>query len=268
MLPEVLYHYTDVEGAVAILDSGEMWATRTKHLNDATEIEHGRELAISVADELMLKGGERDPTLFIRERLADDGLTDWRTTEYLSASAVVSFTATRDDLLHWQSYGRQGSGVALSFDASQLLQLSTTDPMPVAPAFQLLKVRYEESEKRQLLEELYRYHDTELSLRLEEPDFEGDPLDEMYMRAITFCAALTTFKGELWKQENEWRLTTTVHGPWRVRDEGVEFVPLAVRTPGAGLPLNEILVGSKVSSSDHDRAHRNSPLVRSGVPHL
>lgn len=251
-LPRLLYHYTDVKGALGILDSGELWATRTKHLNDATEISHGRELAISVAEEIMLEMGRRDPVLFIRERLADEGLTDWRTIEHLGLSAVASLTETRDDLFHWQSYGHRGAGVSLAFDGSELARLSSIDPMPVAPEFQLLKVRYEEDEKRQLLAQIYRYHDDQMSKLFADPDFEGDSLDETYMRAVTFCAALATFKGEPWKQENEWRLATTVLGPWSVRGDGVEFVRLPVRVPGGGLPLKEILVGSKVSADDRE----------------
>jgi hypothetical protein len=273
-LPGVLYHYTDVEGALGILESGELWATRTKHLNDATEIEHGRQIAISVADEILPEMDNRDPTLFIRERLADENLTDWRTTEYLGASAVASLTATRDDLLHWQSYGRSGAGVSIAFDPSELARLSSLEPMPVAPEFQLLKVRYEDDEKRQLLTEIYRYHDERMSKLFADPDYEGDSLDECYMRAITFCAALATFKGEPWRQENEWRLATTVLGSWSVRGDGLEFVRLPILDPDGGLPIIEVLLGSKVSDDDREvlealaakKSNHAVRLTRSSVP--
>jgi len=272
-LPEVLYHYTDVAGVRGILESGELWATRTRCLNDTTEIEHGRRLAIEVADDLLPDMINQDPTLFIRQRLDGEKLTSWSVSEYLGVSAVVAFTESRDELLHWQSYGRRGAGVALAFDAGGLAALSSTKRMAVAPEFQLLKVRYDDAEKRDLLKEIYRYHDTEMTRLFANPECELDPLDECYGRAVTFCAALATFKGIEWRHENEWRLATSVLGPWESRGDEVEYVRLPVLLDGV-VPVLEIIAGSQVPGDDADalgqlaseRAGRSVEVGRSRVP--
>ena len=36
-LPEILYHYTDQNGLLGIIERSEMWATKVQYMNDATE---------------------------------------------------------------------------------------------------------------------------------------------------------------------------------------------------------------------------------------
>jgi hypothetical protein len=36
-----IYHYTDLKGALGILQTGQLWFTERAHLNDPTEIQYG-----------------------------------------------------------------------------------------------------------------------------------------------------------------------------------------------------------------------------------
>ena len=49
---ETIYHYTDVRGALGILTSGRFWLTERAHLNDPSEIKHGVDCAVAIADGL------------------------------------------------------------------------------------------------------------------------------------------------------------------------------------------------------------------------
>src|SRR5215475_13210504 len=44
-----LYHYTDGRGLKGILESGRVWFTDYRHLNDPSELTHGIEMAHDVA---------------------------------------------------------------------------------------------------------------------------------------------------------------------------------------------------------------------------
>jgi hypothetical protein len=40
-----IWHYTDVAGALAIIESGKLWFTERAHLNDTLELRHGLRIA-------------------------------------------------------------------------------------------------------------------------------------------------------------------------------------------------------------------------------
>ena len=39
--PQIIYHYTDINGLLGIIDSGSIWATHVSRLNDSSEYHHG-----------------------------------------------------------------------------------------------------------------------------------------------------------------------------------------------------------------------------------
>ena len=43
MTDELIYHYTDLNGLLGILESKELWATDVRYLNDASEATFGEE---------------------------------------------------------------------------------------------------------------------------------------------------------------------------------------------------------------------------------
>jgi hypothetical protein len=277
-LPSDIYHYTSLEGFEGIVESGALWATRTCHLNDRTEIEHGRALALEVADELMKTLGESDPTAFIRERLADEQPDNWRTDEYFNAAAVASLTELGDDLSQWRAYGAQGHGLCIAFDAREIHALATTDHVPVSPAFSLLRVRYDDAAQRELLREMFDYFTASFEKEFADPECESDPLDACYVRAVAFCAALATFKHPSFAAEDEWRLATFVLGDlWSLRSGDVEYVAVSLVDGFARLPIREVILGPCCSESDEERVQAALqaspyclsvaiPIRRSAVP--
>ena len=43
--PAILYHYTTPEGLKGILQSGKLWATEVRYMNDASELDYALEFA-------------------------------------------------------------------------------------------------------------------------------------------------------------------------------------------------------------------------------
>ena len=49
-LPAAVYHYTDAAGLQGILDSGVLWATDYRYLNDSSELRYIFDLAVQSAE--------------------------------------------------------------------------------------------------------------------------------------------------------------------------------------------------------------------------
>jgi len=104
--PPGVHHYTNVKGALGILETGRMWFTERTHLNDPSEISHGIEFAKTI-----LRNQNRNHAA---ARLDDCAKIVFRDFWFFSAS----FSFEPDDLWQWKNYADDGTGVALSFKAS------------------------------------------------------------------------------------------------------------------------------------------------------
>jgi hypothetical protein len=109
-LPDTIYHYTDVRGALGILTAGGFWFTERTHLNDTSEIKYGIDSAVKVisASEVNLNSGRKDQFAMSLRKGLDDSLPKF-------GIYVGSFTAANDDLGQWRNYADEGRGVALGF---------------------------------------------------------------------------------------------------------------------------------------------------------
>ncbi len=95
---EYIYHYTTMDGLKGILESGVLWLTNIKYLNDTTELHHGYEILNS-----LLK--KRD--------CPEVGFTDD------TYAFTASFSKDCDSLSQWRAYAK-GGGVAIGFPRSAI----------------------------------------------------------------------------------------------------------------------------------------------------
>jgi hypothetical protein len=115
MTPEVVYHYTDVNALLCILDDCAIRATDFRHLNDTLEIRYAWTEFLAT-----LKRRKDEPTQFSDayaaqlEAIRNAGAED---LESLADSLFVAcFSESSDDLNQWRSYADDGRGVALEGD--------------------------------------------------------------------------------------------------------------------------------------------------------
>jgi len=100
-LPEYIYHYTPMEGFRRIIESGCLWLTDIRYLNDPTERKHGYAV---VKD-------------YVRQQ---------RKRKYVSVNNradipiyTASFSKDGDSLSQWRAYTK-GGGVAIGFPSKML----------------------------------------------------------------------------------------------------------------------------------------------------
>jgi hypothetical protein len=118
-----LYHYTDARGLKGIIESGQIWFTDYRHMNDPSELVHGIELAHLVADEIALSADGRVKA-FIKT------FTDMFKHANFQATLeffIARFSRCRDDLGQWRAYADNGRGFAIGFSP---LMFSVTENPP------------------------------------------------------------------------------------------------------------------------------------------
>lgn len=125
-----LYHYTNATGLKGIFESGEMWFTDYRHLNDPSELRYGVERAHKA-----LRGAKS----------GDEGLVDWfleGTADLFSLENldtlgffVSSFSRARNDLGQWRAYADNGRGFAIGYAPSMFKIRPDLSPSPEENAF-------------------------------------------------------------------------------------------------------------------------------------
>jgi hypothetical protein len=110
----LLFHYTTSSGLIGILQSGCLWATDVRFLNDTSEGQHGREV---IEEALANAQFGDDAALTVLREDARAFFDPTRRSEM--SSVVVCFSEQGDQLSQWRAYGA-GGGFAIGFDWASL----------------------------------------------------------------------------------------------------------------------------------------------------
>jgi hypothetical protein len=114
-MASTVFHYTNVEGLVGIIESDDLWLTDYEFLNDATEVRYGLNLLSSVLQDAAASDKDSRTLELIGawSRKVEDPLPD--------RVCLACFSSNGDSLSQWRGYGSGASAVAIGFD----LQRST-----------------------------------------------------------------------------------------------------------------------------------------------
>ena len=190
---EILYHYTNLEGLLGIVQSGDIWMSDYAYLNDSDELTYGLRLAKS-RFELASK------TL----PSAKIALENWGSAvdQIQNRVCVSSFSSDGDSLSQWRAYGP----VAIGFAAIPMMMLCPS-------TVRLQPVIYDEQVQIGLLD-LFAYYlgsaydDDKLSLTAERLDaLYADGSDRM----LEFTALL---KHPSFADEREIRMIHVENPKW------------------------------------------------------
>lgn len=211
--PNELYHYTTHDGVKGIVETGELWATDVRFLNDELEFQYAIQLIEQgfVDREWMSPFGDV-PAL---EEI-------WQTALRVAARVrnyVVAFSELPDDLSQWRAYCRQG-GYAIGIDAARLREHLLTLDAPVW----LLPCEYDES--RQMAKVRQALAAMADDYRSSAADLDGQDAEVRYgaMFAGHVVNLATVFKHPSFVGEREWRLVL------RPEPDDVSSPTLAFRT--------------------------------------
>lgn len=235
-LPSQLFHFTDCDGLINILQTKTLWASLATSLNDRSEMEYGRILAKTCIDDFR-------PSWLDLARI-DDALTkqSWRVY-------VVSFCQNADTALHWLHYGRSGSGVAIGFNTAAIEKLP----------YELYPVLYDRERQVEWIRAVIRTVDESLgpALALTTAQGDRDLLRELALDLLATNLWMVTprMKSIAFSAEDEWRLITYVprgsgvparddpSGATDFRATSGRIVPYKKLTFDV-LPITEIVLGS------------------------
>ncbi len=209
-IPKTLWHYTSVSGALGILESGTIWATDYRFLNDSREITHCVELLKSIAEnEFPEEGDQRKIAKVLVEHVTAGGVLSQTYLRYM----IASFTQAEDQLAQWRGYANDARGISIGFDLSKIRSRMSHSPNLFA------KCIYEESDKRTLLSKILAglVNDFLSSFASINPRWEPDNpgWEQEFSKRISVILSKLNFrllcvapliKNRAFHEEAEWRL--------------------------------------------------------------
>ena len=137
-----LYHYTDQNGFVGIMQNRSLWATKIQYLNDHNEYY----LAIKFASESLDKRIEDEEDLEIK-LMYQEFLTRLELLSNVNL-CVCSLTEQGDLLSQWRGYSNKMGGYSIGFYFDGIKAVAEKN------GFELVKCIYDESIQRKKVEQL------------------------------------------------------------------------------------------------------------------
>jgi len=173
-----IYHYTDIQGALGILESGKLWFTERAHLNDPIEIQHG----LRIAHRLFEQAAGLRSAAIPREAASHlKGEHDFGLATY--GFWIFSLSFNGNDLAQWRAYADDGRGVCLGFSVQNFDMVELANLIPNRPNSLRFPVSYDDANLRRRMQV---YVDLSLTL-LEEVDLPTRPdYYEPYGRALLY----------------------------------------------------------------------------------
>lgn len=215
----IVYHYTSVESARAMVETRTIWMSEFTAMNDASEFAYARDklVALLTNRDVYIETLARTCVIFALKGLtANTGLM------------LGSLTARRDDLGQWRSYASNGAGCVLGIDARYLEHEA---------GVAIRTVLYEEA----LVDRMLR---TALEVVQTQAEEAPDDLDELMEFARHLVADLFNIKHPAFADEREIRISRMLirQGDGSLEDVGgnrtdggvVPAVPVGLRTGAYG----------------------------------
>jgi hypothetical protein len=183
--PDIVYHYTSLDGFLGIVKSRAVWMTDFAYLNDRREVRYGLDLLLEVVNKKHSETTRND---------VQELLYTWK--DKLKASTnrvcITSFSSEDDSLSQWRAYGP----IAIGFPVHSLsLHVNQSRLQPV---------EYDPSTQRKLVE-VYVNH----LVSAFEADIDGNRLEQIadvYHKSDRLLELAVFFKDPAFRTENEYRL--------------------------------------------------------------
>jgi hypothetical protein len=193
-LTKKLYHYTNLEGLLAILESKDLRLTHSRYSNDEAEMTHGLRLTREVIAAEQAKAFDQKRRTYL------DELSNLFPENEIDPVYISCFCEDSDKLSQWRAYAANGTGVSLEFDPSLFSAVTGADS-PGVGLMRFWKVFYPDETKKKIVRSAINYY----------PSFEPGSSSQDWARwaseAIRFF--VPTFKHKDFSEEAEWRLIFT-----------------------------------------------------------
>lgn len=215
-IPNVIYHYTSIQGLLGIFSSSRLWATHYKFLNDESEITYALNI-LKCLIETKAKNVPNEIIATFLERILQtanpfDGMFD---------CYVTCFCSNGDALTQWRSYTESGGGYAIGMKTRELgMRWNIEHPNQNV---YLRKVTYDSEKQEELLKEvldktisILEYYTNGMSVS-DANTYIGISCGHFRKEIAEY---IISFKHPAFESEQEWRLCHIV----AIHEEvGVEF---------------------------------------------
>jgi hypothetical protein len=202
--PGTLYHYTNDDGLLGILQTGQLWATGIDFLNDAAELIYARDAVLGMIE---TRANELSPEF-------DEGPADTlrQTAQQFRSKSefflyVAALSEEGDSLSQWRAYG----SYAIGFAGDQLVNLKPTrtveaDKDEEYPGLHVEKVSYGIEEARSSIDN---------ALAQMSAPIGGFPGATGWLRMEEHLVPLlATIKHPSFSDESEWRVIVGETADW------------------------------------------------------
>ena len=232
----LLYHYTDLNGLIGIVEKHDLWMTHSRYSNDDEEMTHGLSV-VKGALESAKAAGVHDP-VYLQTLTA-------LTSE--PEGVYICCFCEKDNLLsQWRGYAANGTGVSMQFAPKAFADVAGPDNRHGLLRF--WKVFYNPGTQRDIINTAIAHYAPAAN-----PGQALDTLARKAADAIRFF--IPTFKNADFQEENEWRMvftpspSTHIRPHFRVsRNMLVPYYSLReLIFPGLPLlPIRQVTVGPSV----------------------
>ena len=203
---DILYHYTDLNGLIGIVQNQTLWATNVQFLNDKKEQKYGIELVKEIAESVKSNQNEKVIELIINHIEDRAKLDDY----------ITCFSKNGDLLGQWRAYANNGYGVSIGFNDDNFD--NNLSPMPFATHI-VYDEKYHKEEIKRMLESFISFMED----YKEKFDWVILPYEEVAAMLIidNIQAYIKYFKHPCFKDENEYRFIFTANQV--MIDEGEDY---------------------------------------------
>jgi hypothetical protein len=236
---EEIFHYTSLSGLYGIVQSGEMWATHIKFLNDSDELIHGRELLRrAILGQLQQRPDYDKLSVLVEQTMGQFEMNVF----------VACFSRLRDDLSQWRGYGGE-CGVSIGFSSLPMCFAVTYADTPTDN-----RIEWRARSCIAAIDEFFdRFMLTPSSVSSKNDPGDDDEilaaLGKMLrdMHPDVFISSVLV-KGESFAAENEMRVVESVpqanlHSRVRFRVARGALLPYVGVSLGPPAPLTRVIVG-------------------------
>lgn len=200
---EILYHYTSFKGLLGIVDSGVLWASDVRYMNDSAEMKHTADL-IRAEIVSRIAGGHDNQKLL-------NQFMDWVSYRITNGHMLfgASFRSNGNLLSQWRSYSSLGKGVSLGFNPDHILQCAKSQ------SFQVGKCIYEPEDQLKLIKQIVDAVEILAEEDGENNDLSNKQPSQSYYDVLEkvesdLLRIAVILKHPSFQEEEEWRIVSPV----------------------------------------------------------
>lgn len=191
---ETLYHYTTFKGFLGIVDSGVLWASDLRYMNDSAELLHAADLMREEV-KILIANGHEHPSLLTQ-------LLEWMEYRVSDGHMVfaASFRSNGNLLSQWRGYSSVGKGVSLGFHPQYVTQCARQQ------GFQVGRCIYDSEAQRQIIRTILAGI---VQLAEENPQVTANDYRALFEKVEGDLLRIASIlKHPSFQEEEEWRIVS------------------------------------------------------------